>query len=219
MPGAGLGGQLGGLLLPRDHRGGPRAHRGPVRALHLQGAPRAPRHRCRFRARAPRGRDPVPLREVRPRARRPHRHRDHLPPEERDPRRGQGPRPRARRGGPAGQERLLVGREGHRLRTALRDRAGPREPGHCPAHAVGAGDRRVPAPPLPACRRVRDLARAALEARAHRERRDGGPHRHRVGQDRSRCARPPQDRLPGARDAVRHPPGFRSDPATMAASD
>ncbi len=79
LPRTGLRGQLRGLLLPRHHRGGSRAHGDAFRALCLQGAPGAARHRRRLRARAARGGDPVPLREVRARARRPRRDRDHLP--------------------------------------------------------------------------------------------------------------------------------------------
>ena len=61
VPGTGLGGQLGGLLLPGDHRGGPGAHGDAVRALHLPRARRAPGHRRGLRAPAPRGGDPVHL--------------------------------------------------------------------------------------------------------------------------------------------------------------
>ena len=86
-----------------------RAH-APVRPLHLGGAQRAARHRRRFRARAARGGDPVPLPALRPRPRRDLRHRDPLPPAHGDPRGRQGarPDPRHHRGarrhglGPAG---------------------------------------------------------------------------------------------------------------------
>ena len=70
LPGPRLGGQLGGLLLPRHHRGRSGAHGPAVRALPLARARRAARHRPRHRARAPRGGDPARLREVRPRPRR-----------------------------------------------------------------------------------------------------------------------------------------------------
>ena len=62
LPGARLGGQFRRLLLPRHHRGRSRQHRSPVRALRLDRAQRAARHRRRFRARAARGGDPVHLR-------------------------------------------------------------------------------------------------------------------------------------------------------------
>ena len=45
-----------------------------------------------------------------------------------------------------------------------------------------------PAPSVAACRRLRHHPRPARRAGADRERGDGGPHRHRVGQGRSRCA-------------------------------
>ena len=50
VPGARVGGQQRGLLLPGHHRGRPGDQRPAVRALHLRGAPRAARHRRRFRA-------------------------------------------------------------------------------------------------------------------------------------------------------------------------
>jgi error-prone DNA polymerase len=53
----------------RHHGGRSRAHVDAVRTLHLARAQRAARHRRGLRARAARGGDPVPLREVRPRAR------------------------------------------------------------------------------------------------------------------------------------------------------
>ncbi len=61
VPGARLGRQFGGVLLPRHHRGRSGAHRRAVRALHQRRAQRAARHRRRFRARAARGGDPVHL--------------------------------------------------------------------------------------------------------------------------------------------------------------
>ena len=48
---------------------------------------------------------------------------------------------------------------------------------------------RLSAPSLPACRRLRHHPRPARRGRADRERRDGGAHRHRMGQGRSRRAR------------------------------
>ena len=62
LPGSRLGRQLGRVLLPRHHRGRSGAHVAAVRALHLARAQRTTRHRRRFRARAARGGDPVPLR-------------------------------------------------------------------------------------------------------------------------------------------------------------
>ncbi len=70
VPGPRVGGQLGRVLRARHHRGRPGAHVDAVRALHLEGAQRAARHRRRLRASAARGGDPVHLREVRARPRR-----------------------------------------------------------------------------------------------------------------------------------------------------
>ena len=53
VPGARLGRQFRGLLLPRHHRGRPDADPASVRPLHLREPRRAARHRRRFRARAP----------------------------------------------------------------------------------------------------------------------------------------------------------------------
>ena len=50
LPGPRLGRQFVDLLLPRHHRRQPGRDRSAVRALHVRGAPRAARHRCRFRA-------------------------------------------------------------------------------------------------------------------------------------------------------------------------
>ena len=80
VPGPRLGRQFRRLLLPRHHRGrSRRACEHAVRALHLEGAQRAARHRRRLRARAARGGHPVHLPQVRPRPRRARRHGHHLP--------------------------------------------------------------------------------------------------------------------------------------------
>ena len=75
LPGARLGRQLRRLLLPRHHRGEPHRDRRAVRPLRVARAQGAARHRRRLRARAARGGDPVHLRALRPRPRRPRRHR------------------------------------------------------------------------------------------------------------------------------------------------
>ena len=110
LPGPRLGGQLGGLLRARHHRGRSRADVDAVRALHQQGAQRAARHRRRLRAPAARGSDAVRLREVRPGPRRAGGDAHHLPAEERGARRRQGARSRPRAGRSAGRRVLLVGR-------------------------------------------------------------------------------------------------------------
>ena len=53
------------------------------------------------------------------------------------------------------------------------------------------------------------------ETGADRQRRHGGPHRHRVGQGRHRRARHPQGRRAGARHADLHPQGLRPDRAPL----
>ena len=67
VPRPGVGGQLGGLLLPRHHRRRPGPGRSAVRALPVARARRAARHRPRHHARAPGRGDSVRLREVRAR--------------------------------------------------------------------------------------------------------------------------------------------------------
>jgi hypothetical protein len=128
VPGARLGGQLGGLLLPGRDRGGPRAHERAVRALHLARAQRAARHRRRFRAPAARGGHPVHLRQVRPRTRRADRRGHLLAHAQRAARRGPraGHRPGADRR--AGQGALLVRRQRRRGPARARRRPGPRRP-------------------------------------------------------------------------------------------
>ena len=78
LPGARLGRQFGHLLLPRHHRCRARHHRHAVRALHLEGAQRAARHRRRFRARKARRGHRLHLREIQREAHRAGRLRRHL---------------------------------------------------------------------------------------------------------------------------------------------
>ncbi len=123
VPGQGLGREFRRLLLPRDHRGGSGADADARRALHLQGAQRAARHRRGFRARAPRGGHPVHLPQVFARARGARRDRDQLSAAQRDSRRRQGARIRGR---PDRRRRALlalVGRRADRARAGRRDRA------------------------------------------------------------------------------------------------
>ena len=60
---------------------------------------------------------------------------------------------------------------------------------------------RIPAPSFAACRRLRAHRRAARRTGAHPERGHGGPHRHRMGQGRSRRAQDLQGRRAGSRHA------------------
>ena len=118
VPGPRLGGQFGGVLLPRHHRGRSVAHGNAVRALHLARAQRAAGHRRRFRASAARGGDPVHLRKVRPRARRADRDGDLLSAALGAARRRQGARPRPEPGRPAGEVDGVVGRSQGAARAA-----------------------------------------------------------------------------------------------------
>ena len=74
----------------------------------------------------------------------------------------------------------------------------PDEPRLAADHGARRRDRRLPAPPLPARRRLRHHRGAARRARPDRERRDGGPHRHLLGQGRHRHPRHPEGRRAGA---------------------
>ena len=76
----------------------------------------------------------------------------------------------------------------------------------------------LPAPPVAARRRLRHRARPARADGAGRERRDGGPHGHPVGQGRPRCDGPAQGRLPGARHALGDPARARRWSRSGAAS-
>jgi error-prone DNA polymerase len=69
VPGTRLGGKLGRLLRTRHHRGRSFADEHVVRALPVEGAQRAARHRRRLRAPAARGSDAVRLRKIWPRPR------------------------------------------------------------------------------------------------------------------------------------------------------
>ena len=121
VPGARLGGQLGGLLLPGRHVGRSRADGRAVRAVRQPRAERGPRHRRRFRARAPRRGAAVCLRQIRPRAGRHDRRGDHLSPPLGGPRRGQGAGLVARSGRRPGQERSTHHRDDDSLAERCRE--------------------------------------------------------------------------------------------------
>ena len=156
LPGPRLGGQFVGLLLPGRHRrrslqARPRR---AVRALHLQGARRAARHRRRLRARAARAGDAVRLRALWPPPRRHLRHRHPLPAAQRHPRRRQG----------AGADRGHHRRAGqHRLGQLGRRRA--RRP-HPPGRASIRPIRRSAAPSTwpPSCSAFRATCRSTSAA-------------------------------------------------------
>ena len=82
-----------------------------------------------------------------------------------------------------------------------------------PDAGSGARDQGFPRHLSPACRRLRHHRGPAGRAGAHRERHDGGPHRHLLGQGRHRRAGHPQGRRAGARHADLHPQGLRPDRA------
>ena len=123
LPGPWLGGELGGLLRARHHRGRSVADVDAVRALHQQGAQRAARHRRRLRAPAAGRSDAVRLRQVRSRSRRARRNAHHLPAEERGARRRQGARARPRAGRSARRRVRVVGRSRGGRRSASARRA------------------------------------------------------------------------------------------------
>ena len=182
LPGPRLGGELGRLLRPRHHRGLARGRHHGLRALRLRGPRRAARHRRRLRARAARGGDPVHLPPLRPRARRHLRHGHPLPRQAGDP------RGRHRHGALAAtpsprSPSQIWGWGGGSLPARAAERARPR-PDRPAARAdprARRRDRRLPAPPLPARRRLRHHRGPARRAGADRERGDGGPHRHLPG--------------------------------------
>ena len=153
LPGPRLGGQLGGLLRPRHHRGRRRLLPAAVRAVHLRAPRRGARHRRRLRLRPARGGHPVGLRHLRPPQRRPGGQRHHLPAADGGPRRRQG----------AG---LLAGAAGRLVQADRRV-------------AVGRG-RRPGRRGRPRRPRARGGARRGADGRAapprHPLRRDG-PHR------------------------------------------
>ncbi len=69
---------------------------------------------------------------------------------------------------------------------------------------------RLPASSLAACGRFRHRRAADARARAHRECRDAGAHRHPMGQGRSRRARAHEGRCLGPRHAERRAPELRA---------
>ena len=129
-------------------------------------------------------------RALRPRPRGAGRHPHHLPAEKRDPRCRQGPGARSRPGRSAGEVHGLVGQGRSARRAPRRRRHRPQEQGRPSVRPPRQRDTRLPATPVAARRRLRHLARPLIGARADRERGHGGPHRHPVGQERSRSPGP-----------------------------
>ena len=106
----------------------------------------------------------------------------------------------------------IWGMGGGAVRAAELERAGIdlNSPRMQKMRALGRRDPVLPAPSLPACRRLRHHPQPARRGRPDRERRDGGPHLRRMGQGRSRRARHPQGRRARARHADLHPQGVRA---------
>ena len=124
-------------------------------------------------------------------ARRPGRHGDRLSQPQRHPRRRQGARPVARHGGRDGRHGLghAVGSGVDVEARAARPASIPRIRGWRWRSNCRPTLMRLSAPSLAACRRLRADRRTARRAGADPERGHGGPHRHRMGQGRSRRAR------------------------------
>ena len=205
VPGARVGGQFGGLLLPGHHRGGPGARQSAVRAFHQPRAQRAARHRCRFRARAARRSHSIPLRQIRARPRGAHRGGHQLSPALGAARRGQGARLRSAMRRPDRQKPPMVGRAAHQRTDLHRERTRPavtRGPALDRTREYAGG---VSAPSVAACGRLRHRARPPVASGPDRKRRDGRALGHRMGQGRSRRARAAQGRCARAGHAQRHP--------------
>ena len=138
-PGQGIGGQLGGLLRPRRHQRRPGRQRVAVRAVPVAGARRAAGHRHRHRIGSAGERDPVRLRPLRPRLRRPGRQRHHLPRPQRGARHGPRAGVLAGAAGRLEQADQPVGKPGRVTPRRGHPRTGDR-PGHAdlqPAAAHG----------------------------------------------------------------------------------
>ncbi len=209
MPGSRVGGQFVRMLLSRRHRGRSvqEGSRRPVRALHLQGARRAARHRRRLRARAARTGDAVRIRTIWPPPRRHLRHRDPLSAAQRHPRRRQGARTDRGYHRRAGEHGLgPLGRQRAR-RPHPPGRPRSDQPGDSPRHRPGDRALGFPAPPVAARRRLHPDQAPARRDRADRQRGDEGPHLHRVGQGRHRHAGPDEGRRAGAGHADRDQAG------------
>ena len=203
----------------RRHRGRPAPRDAAVRALHQRRAQRAARHRHRLRAPAPRGGDPVHLRQVRPRT------------APRSPR-SSSATGRARRCATSAARSASTCSGSRRSRRASTGSTAAASPPSGCARAASIPTRRwcklwmeltaqlisLPAPPVAAPGRLRHRQGPHGRAGAGRERGDGRPQRHPVGQGRPRRARPAQGRHPRARHAERDPPRARATSAPSAAA-
>ena len=98
-------------------------------------------------------------------------------------------------------------------RARRRRRARPQRPAPAADDQARRAIDRHAAPFVAACRRLHPDRTAADRDGADRQRGDGRPHLHRMGQGRHRRARHPQDRRARARDADLHPQMLRPDRA------
>ncbi|MCW0466670.1 hypothetical protein NB705_003743 [Xanthomonas sacchari] len=203
VPGSRLGGELGGVLRTGHHRDRSGPHRHAVRALHFRRAQGAAGHRHRFRARPPRGSDPVHLPPLRPRARRTGRGGDQLPHAQRGTRRG------ARTGPAQRHRRRAVFRTGSARSggvgagAAARARLRPGHAGDAPAAGARQPTDRLPTAPVAASRRLRHLRACAAHPGAGGERDHGRAHGDPVGQGRPGTGRADEGRRARAGHAQR----------------
>ena len=201
LPGPGERGEQRGVLRARRHQGRRGRARPAVRAVPLARARRPTRHRPRHRAPAARGGDPVRLRQVRPRARRAGRQRDHLPAALGAARDGEGRRSLTRPRRRAHQVDRPVGAQSSRRRGRSRacttdGAAGP----EARARPRRAGAR-LPAPPRHPLGRDGDGRPSAHRVLPGRVGAHGGPLGAPVGQGRLRGRRPGEVRPARPRDA------------------
>ena len=188
LPGPGERGEQRGLLRARRHQGRRGRARPAVRAVPLARARRSARHRPRHRAPAPRGGDPVRLRQVRPRPRRAGGERHHLPAALGAAGDGEGGRPLTRARRRAHQVDRPVGprRHGAFDELASSERRAARPRARARPRRAGA---RLPAPPRHPLGRDGDGRPSARRVLPDRVGAHGGPLGAPVGQGRLRGGR------------------------------
>ena len=210
LPGPGERGEQRGLLRARRHQGRRGRARPAVRAVPLARARRPARHRPRHRAPAPRGGDPVRLRQVRARPRRAGRQRHHLPAALGAARDGEGRR--ASHPATPTRSRKWIDRWGRDAArsTSLADAKAP----PVPALVLDLAEpgARLPAPPRHPLGRDGDGRPAAGGVLPDRVGPHGGPLGAPVGQGRLRGRRAGEVRPARARDAHDAAPRGRPRP-------
>ena len=207
--GRGSAAQFRRLLLPRHHRGRPEPRQPSLRALHLAEPQRAARHRRRFRARAARGGDAVHLQKYT---------RDRagiaatvITYRTRSAVRDVGKVFGLSEDAIGALASTTWGWSSDGVRDADVRRAGldPTEPTMRQVLELCRRAHRLPAPSLPARRRLRHDARPPRRDGADHERGDGGSHPRRMGQGRPRRAPHAEGRRACPRHAHLHPPRLR----------